>query len=67
MTPDANNEFPPISPEYRARIYEHYRKLFTPEKLIEYIENDDEKFTYEEVMATAEAIDEADAAKDIRE
>ena len=57
MTPDPPDEFPELTPEHKARIYAYYRKQFTVEKLIEYIEDDVEKYPYEQVLAEVEAIE----------
>ena len=57
MTPDTPDEFPELTPEYRARIMAHFRKQFTVEMLIEYIEDDVEKFPYEQVIDEVEAIE----------
>ena len=62
MTPDTPDEFPELTPEYRARIVAHFRKQFTVEMLIEYIEDDVEKFPYEHVIAEVEAIEFAGAS-----
>ncbi len=56
MSPDTPDEFPELSPEHKARVYAYYRKQFTVEKLIEYIEDDVEKFPFEQVLQEAEAI-----------
>jgi len=56
MTPDTPEEFPELTPEHKARVHAYYRKLFTVEKLIEYIEDDVEKYPYEQVLQEAEAI-----------
>ncbi len=57
MTPDTPDEFPELTPEYKARIMAHFRKQFTVEMLIEYIEDDVEKFPFEQVLAEVEAIE----------
>ncbi len=56
MTPDTPDEFPELTPEQKAKVLAYYRKQFTIEKLIEYIEDDVEKFPYEQVLQEAEAI-----------
>jgi len=56
MTPDTPDEFPELTHEHKARVYAYYRKQFTVEKLIEYIEDDVEKFPFEQVLQEAEAI-----------
>ena len=57
MMPDTPDEFPELTPEYKARIMAHFRKQFTVEMLIEYIEDDVEKFPIEQVIEEAEAIE----------
>ena len=57
MTADTPDEFPELTPEYKARINAYYRKQFTVEMLIEYIEDDVEKFPIEQVIDEAEAIE----------
>ena len=57
MTPETPDEFPELTPEYRARIMAHFRKQFTVEMLIEYLEDDVEKFPIEQVIEEAEAIE----------
>ncbi len=42
---------PDYTPEEKAAIYAKHRALFTPEKLIEYIEDDDERFPADQVLA----------------
>ena len=48
--------YPDYTPEQKAAIYAKYKKLFTVEDLIGYIENDDPTFPAEQVMAEADAI-----------
>ncbi len=52
------SEFEPrqYTPEELRKIYAKFEKEFTCEKLIEYIEDDDEKFPIEDVLAEAEEI-----------
>ena len=57
MTPDTPDEFPELTPEHRARVIAHFRKLFTVEMLIEYIEDDVEKFPFEQVIGEVEALE----------
>ena len=61
-TPETPDEFPPLTPEHKARVLAYYRKQFTVEMLIEYIEDDVEKFPVEQVIAEAEAIEFAGAS-----
>lgn len=50
---DAPNQVtaPDFTPAEKAAIYAKHRALFTPEKLIEYIEDDDERFPADQVLA----------------
>ena len=57
MTPDTPDEFPELTPEHKARVHAYYRKQFTVEKLIEYIEDDVEKFPFEQVIGEVEALE----------
>ena len=56
MTPDTSDEFPELTPEHKARVIAYFRKQFTVEMLIEYIEDDVEKFPFEQVLDEAEAL-----------
>lgn len=52
------------SPEEKARIYAKFRAEFTADDLVDYIEDDDEKYSAEEVRAELqEMIRAATAAK----
>ena len=62
MTPDTPDEFPELTPEHKARVIAYFRKQFTVEMLIEYIEDDVEKFPFEQVLAEVEAIEFAGAS-----
>ena len=57
MSPDTPDEFPELTPEHKARVLAYYRKQFTVEKLIEYIEDDVEKFPFEQVIDEVEALE----------
>ncbi len=50
---NAPNQVTPsdFTPAEKAAIYAKHRALFTPEKLIEYIEDDDERFPADQVLA----------------
>ncbi len=49
---ESNRPSPPdYTPQEKAAIYAKHRALFTPEKLIEYIEDDDERFPADQVLA----------------
>ena len=56
MTPDNPDEFPELTPEHKARVIAYFRKQFTVEMLIEYIEDDVEKFPFEQMLDEAEAL-----------
>ena len=53
-----SNKYEPreYTPEELRKIYAKFEKEFTCEKLIEYIEDSDEKFPIEQVLAEAEEI-----------
>ena len=56
MTP---NDVPPLreyTPEEMRTIFDRYRRQLTAEELMEYIEDDDEKYPIEQVLAEAEAM-----------
>lgn len=57
MTPADDAPIPELTPEEKAKVYAHFAKQFTVEKLIEYIENDEPMFSAEEVLASVEAIE----------
>ncbi len=48
--------YPDYTPEQKAAIYAKYKKLFTVEDLIGYIENDEPTIPAEQVMAAGDAI-----------
>jgi hypothetical protein len=52
--PNNNPPLPDWTPEEKAAIYAKFKKQFTVEKLIEYIEDDEEKFPAEQVLMEIE-------------
>jgi hypothetical protein len=52
--PNNNPPLPDWTPEQKAAILAKFKKQFTVEKLIEYIEDDDEKFPAEQVLVEVE-------------
>jgi len=48
--------YPDYTPEQKTAIYAKYKKLFTVEDLIGYIENDEPTIPAEQVMAEVDAI-----------
>jgi hypothetical protein len=55
MTNPTNGQpLPDWTPEEKAAIYAEMKKKFTVEDLIEYIEDDDEKFPADQVLAELE-------------
>jgi len=56
MTPASPTLCPDYTPEQKAAIYAKYKKLFTVEDLIGYIENNDPTYPAEQVLAEADAI-----------
>ena len=56
MTPASPTLCPDYTPEQKAAIYAKYKKLFTVEDLIGYIENDEPTIPAEQVMAEVDAI-----------
>jgi hypothetical protein len=51
-----NPPLPDWAPEEEAAILANFKKQFTVEKLIEYIEDDDEKFSADQVLTEVEEI-----------
>lgn len=52
--PTNGQPLPDWTPEEKAAIYAKMKKKFTVEDLIEYIEDDEEKFPAEQVLAELE-------------
>ena len=48
--------YPDYTPEQKAAIYAKYKKQFTVEDLIGYIENDEPTYPAEQVLAEGDAI-----------
>ncbi len=56
MNTSSPTPYPDYTPEQKAAIYAKYKKLFTVEDLIGYIENDEPTIPAEQVMAEVDAI-----------
>ena len=54
MTPDDVTPIPELTPEQKAKVYAHFDRQFTPERLIEYIDNQDPGRPADEVLAEAD-------------
>ena len=54
--PTNGQPLPDYTPEQKAAIYAEMKKKFTVEDLLGYINDEDEKFPLDEVLAKAEAI-----------
>ena len=54
MTPNDEVPLQEYTPEELKAIYAKFKKKFTVEKLIEYIEDDEEKFPAAQVLAEVE-------------
>lgn len=60
MSPADETPIPELTPEEKAKVYAHFARQFTPEKLISFLENDERTFPAEQVLADIEAIERGD-------
>ena len=56
MNATNSEAYPDYTPEEKTAIYAKYKKLFTVDDLIGYIENDEPTFPAEQVMAEVDEI-----------